>query len=610
MKNYFCLCMAIFIALQLQAQSLSNFSCYTVANNSGTSNALFKYNESTTNKWVEIGSTNTNNIKAIATDPINNVIYAVNEDNFGKINAETGLFVSINSIGVASGDIGEIDLNNIEGLTYNSTNGIIYATHRIESGPLCEPIENSNDLLFQIDITTGQFIPDAMIDSNGNWADYAVIESAFVNTMLDVCGNNEYLYDVNDIAFNAYSGELYAIQNQGLVCGVSILDTKDGSVEAVLHDLEEMDAVSLSFSPFGELFCTTGNDAENHLANCFKFIDLQYMGTYDISLPDPTGAHQDFKGMDFFSARNDLALKLDLDTDVYSSVVVGDTVEFSVTLYNQGEVDNVNILVTNYIPSGLTLYDSNWTAVPGTSSAEFMFAGPLLANTDTTIPIKFIVDSDFTGSKIKNYAEISNSYSTGISDANSDLLPLPDIDSEPNATNNELMLGHTIIDNVTDQKGPDANEDEDDHDVASITIVQPVGNFLFQTTIEPASCNGFGSAEIEMLDSGVAPFTHKWLDNFGNLNHLATTDNSIHQINDLDAGTYNASITDAAGNTSFFDVTISTLADAAGNVNCGNCPEHLVTPDNTINGSFKAKTTIEINGYVDGSTNTEFLMCD
>lgn len=607
MKNYFALGIAICIALQLQAQSLVNFSCYTVANNSGTSNALFKYDPLTNNQWTEIGLTNTNDIRAIATDPINNIIYAVNGNTFGKIDAETGLFTAINNIGTATGDFGEIELNNIEGLTYNSINEKIYATHKIESGTVCEPIENSNDLLFQIDITTGQFIVGAMIDQNGNWADYAVIESASVSTILDVCGNNGPLYDVNDIAFNHYTGDLYAIQNQGVVCGVTILDPVDGTIETVLHDLEKMDAVSLSFSPFGELFCTTGNDAENHLANCFKFIDLRYMSTFDLSLPDPTGTNNNFRGMDFFSARNDLALKI--DTDVSNPVNVGDIVTFSVTLYNQGEVDNVDVVITNYIPNGLTLSDLNWTAVPGTSAAEFIFAGPLLPNTSATIPISFIVNSNFTDNLIKNYAEISSSYSPGVADANGELLPMPDFDSEPNAINNELMFGHSIIDNETNQKGPQANEDEDDHDIATITI-QPGGNLLFKTTVEPAPCNGFGSTKVEMLNNGVAPFTHRWLDNSGNLKHLVTTDNSIHVVDDLQAGIYSASITDASGNTSSFEVTISILADDNGSINCNNCPEHLITSGNLLNGTFKAKNTIEVNGYIDGIQNAEFLMCD
>jgi len=47
----------------------------------------------------------------------------------------------------------------------------MYATHHIEGdGP------GTNDLLFQIDLSTGGFVPNAMIDgTTGFPADYAVI---------------------------------------------------------------------------------------------------------------------------------------------------------------------------------------------------------------------------------------------------------------------------------------------------------------------------------------------------------------------------------------------------------------------------------------------------
>jgi len=583
MKNYISLLVAIIITMQLQAQSLDLFPYYTVAHNNGTINALFKF-DATTNSWAEVGTTGTNNIKAIATDQINNVMYAVNEGTFGKIEVQTGLFTPIGSIGTGNGDVGEITLNNIEGLTYDSANEIIFATHRIESGTVCEPIENSNDLLFQIDVTTGQFIAGAMLDSN----------------------------DVNDIAFNPYTGELYAIQNQEAVCAVTIINAKDGTVDVVLYDLEKMDAASLSFSPFGELFCTTGSNAENHPANCFKFIDLQNMGTFDLSFPDPTNAHQDFRSMDFFTARNDLALKLELNSDVSEPVGVGETVNFDVTLYNQGDIENIDIVVTNYIPDGLVLSDLNWTAVPGTNSAEFIYAGPLLPEDSATISLSLTVDVDFTGSLISSYAEITNSYNPNITDSFGDLLPLPDFDSQPDAGNNELRNGHPIVDNMVNQRGPSANEDEDDHDVSSITIQnnQTVENLMYETTVEPALCNSLGSAEIQILGNGLAPFTHKWLDASGELYRLEVTDNSVHQVNNLEAGTYYVSITDASDKISSFAITVSTLADEGGNTDCTNCPEHLITPDNLLNGTFKAKNTIEINGFIDGSENTEFLMCE
>jgi len=191
MKILFTCCFTVLlISFQISAQLSSYSTCYTVAHNNGVNNVLFKFNPQTA-QWAEIGLTGTNNIKAIATDPINNIIYAVDGEIFGTIDPQSGLFSAIGSIGTANGDYGAIVLNDIEGLTFDPINKIIYASHRIDSGDLCSPtIPNSLDLLFQIDVLTGKFIANAMLDSNGNFSDYAVIEVSFGGTDLVICGDD------------------------------------------------------------------------------------------------------------------------------------------------------------------------------------------------------------------------------------------------------------------------------------------------------------------------------------------------------------------------------------------------------------------------------------
>jgi len=55
----------------------------------------------------------------------------------------------------------------------------------------------------------------------------------------------------------------------------------------------------------------------------------------------------------------DLALTKVLTSS--GTVMSGDAVTFTITLYNQGTLPANNIQLTDYIPAGLTLNDTNWT---------------------------------------------------------------------------------------------------------------------------------------------------------------------------------------------------------------------------------------------------------
>lgn len=474
MKKFFIILItALLTSLQIYAQILGDLTCYTVAHNNGAANVLLKL-DAQTNQWTEIGLTGTNNIKAITTDQVNNIIYAVNGSNFGTINSQTGQFSTIGTIGQASGEAGTVNLNNIEGLAYNYSNNIMYATHRVESGAVCNPIPNSNDLLFQIDITTGSYIPGAMLSNNGNPANYAIIEEIFANTILDSCGSNGTLNDVNDIAYNTYTGELYVISNQQYVGELAILNPLDASIEAIILDLEDNDIISLAFGPFGDLFATSGANAVNKPKNSLQYIDIQNQLTNVLSIPDPSGSNFDFRGLGCFTAYNDLALRLTIDPNTPAPINPGEAVTLLIEIYNQGDIDNNDISIISYIPDGLQLNDPEWILIPNANVALYDYSGQLAPLNNITIPVSFIVDANFTGTEITSSAEIVSSFNNNITDITGNPLPLADIDSQPDDTNNELLNGDTVIDDKINQNGPNANEDEDDHDIAIIAVEEGI----------------------------------------------------------------------------------------------------------------------------------------
>jgi len=141
-----------------------------------------------------------------------------------------------------------------------------------------------------------------------------------------------------------------------------------------------------------------------------------------------------------------------------------DPVVYTIMVTNQGTIAAANIVVSDYIPAGLTLTDAAWTEAPaGTATLNTPIAS-LAAGASTTLTIAFTLDPGVTdGTILTNYAEISaaDNALTG--------QPGDDVDSTPG-------------DNVTDN----SNGDEDDHDPAIV----PVGGFFDLALIKVLSSTG------------------------------------------------------------------------------------------------------------------------
>jgi uncharacterized repeat protein (TIGR01451 family) len=157
----------------------------------------------------------------------------------------------------------------------------------------------------------------------------------------------------------------------------------------------------------------------------------------------------------------DLALMKVLASGQAATVMSGEAVTFTITVYNQGDVDANSIIITDYIPTGLDLNDTDWT--DNGSTAEYTF-GSLVAGASGTVDITFTADG--TLGTIRNWAEISSDDGD-------------DIDSTPDAINfNQTQETDDLDDdNVIDEAG-NAGGDEDDHDPAEITVTStPIYDF-------------------------------------------------------------------------------------------------------------------------------------
>jgi len=128
----------------------------------------------------------------------------------------------------------------------------------------------------------------------------------------------------------------------------------------------------------------------------------------------------------------DLALVKVLDPATPLPVFAGDDVTFIISVLNQGTVDAYNVDVIDYLPSGYTLNDADWTAT-ASGDAEITVAGPVSAGGSVDIPITVTINPGATGSDLVNYAEI-----TDAEDANGN--HPEDIDSTPDAETKMTMM--------------------------------------------------------------------------------------------------------------------------------------------------------------------------
>jgi uncharacterized repeat protein (TIGR01451 family) len=168
----------------------------------------------------------------------------------------------------------------------------------------------------------------------------------------------------------------------------------------------------------------------------------------------------------FYLPVYDLALRKTLAAGQASVVIPGDLVTFTITVFNQGTDDASNVTVTDYIPAGMSLEDPDWTAGAG-NTASTVLPGTLAAGASTTVDISLRLSADPFDGQIDNHAEIS-SFTDEWGGAREDEDSTPD----------DEFGNDTLVDDEIDNGGGD----EDDEDIASITVA-PVFDLALRKTL-------------------------------------------------------------------------------------------------------------------------------
>ncbi len=195
------------------------------------------------------------------------------------------------------------------------------------------------------------------------------------------------------------------------------------------------------------------------------------------------GEMEDYKVTFTAAPQFDLALRKTLAVGQATNVQVGDTVTYAIEVINQGGIEARAIQVIDYIPPGMELDDANWTAnVDGTSATlntpiASLATGATTAGTPAAVQITLKVKATAAKGVKNNKAEILA--------ANDDKdVAAVDVDSVMDSDPNNDHL----TDDVVDNSGTPA--DEDDHDVAQVTVDPTVDIKLTKTVDKSTARRG------------------------------------------------------------------------------------------------------------------------
>jgi len=303
--------------------------CYGMSDG-GANSGLSAMNRVTGENFL-IGLSGQNAIEAACFDPYSSALYAADADQLGIINRTTGVFTATsNTFGTGSSTAlgANENFNDVDGLAFDPITGILWGTER----------KDSWDALFQINHTTGAFIPDAF----GPGEDYVLVQDA----------GGTIPGDIDDIAIDPEDGTLYGIANNpnfdllvsidkttGIATAIDTLKKVDGNYV--------VDVEGFGFTNFGLLLAVTGNSSsldDSQWNINLETASAEYVGTYNYG--------EDYESCDCLTAAiNNVSGTVFNDVDGDGNIDVGDNGLQSVTVYiyiddnNDGRIDNNDIIV-------------------------------------------------------------------------------------------------------------------------------------------------------------------------------------------------------------------------------------------------------------------------
>ena len=191
----------------------------------------------------------------------------------------------------------------------------------------------------------------------------------------------------------------------------------------------------------------------------------------------------------------DLALRKSLADGQPTTVMSGDTVTFSLTVKNEGEMAATQIALTDSLPAGLTLADANWTASGGIATLNTPIAGPLAPGDSISVDIRVKVAASFTSGTLTNYAQIEDA-------KDKDGKDVTDKDSTPG-------------------NGFDSDEDDDDDEPVNVSPIPygSIGDLVFYDTnnngVQDPGEPGVKGVKVQLQDENMVAIDSMFTDGSG-----------------------------------------------------------------------------------------------
>ncbi len=307
-----------------------------------------------------------------------------------------------------------------------------------------------------IEIT--DYIPDELTLLDSDWTDNGSTASILLNIGDELAAGGlkpDSLYELN----------ITMRVNEGLVGGTDITNWAEISFARDDNGNVVIDGDS-----------TPDSDVNNDMYLQDNEVDGNGKSNGDEDDHDPAFVHV----MDF-----DLALYKILGSGEDNLVVPGDTVHYQIILVNQGEIYADNIIVSDSIPTGMTLMDINWVQVGDIAtrtlnSGDELPVGGLAPGMRDTVSIVLKVPNPLpTNSRLVNWAEISNA-----TDENGHTVTDVDSDMDDDFENDAY-----VIDDYIDGDGKNGG-DEDDHDPAE--VMYEVFDIALRKTVDNIECVQWG----------------------------------------------------------------------------------------------------------------------
>ncbi|MFK8162763.1 MAG: hypothetical protein AB8H12_09905, partial [Lewinella sp.] len=180
----------------------------------------------------------------------------------------------------------------------------------------------------------------------------------------------------------------------------------------------------------------------------------------------------------------DLALRKVLNPTQPATVTPGETVNFQITVFNQGTATATDVQVTEYIPTGMSLGTTSLWEMSGDNAVLVSPIASMAPGEDITLDIPLVVSNSFTGTSIINVAEISSSTGGVDVDSTPDNDPLNDDGGAVDTPSDNVILGNGKAPGGAPGETSGLS-DEDDADPAKVNIMLVC---TAELTAMPSSC--------------------------------------------------------------------------------------------------------------------------